>query len=75
MKWLIGALIVAVFAGGITWAVISQNRWDDRCHRAGGTVETRFEGFITVLIGSPPQPYLQPQYSDHCWVDGREVNP
>jgi hypothetical protein len=73
MRWLLGILAGFALAGVITWAVIAQNRWDDRCHQAGGTVESRFEGFMTIYING--HPYLQPQYSSHCWVNGREVQP
>ncbi|MDT5119260.1 MAG: hypothetical protein QOE30_4999 [Mycobacterium sp.] len=70
-RWLIGLGFMAVVAGLVIWAVISMNAWESRCHDAGGTVETRFEGFMTIYVNNMPQ--LQPQYSYHCWVDGQEV--
>lgn len=60
------------FAAILTWAVIAQNAWANRCRDAGGTVEERFEGFMTIIING--QPHLQPQYSDHCWINGHEAS-
>lgn len=81
MKWLAGLLIAALI-GGITWAIVEQNRWEHRCHAAHGRVEQRFEGYITTyqyiydskgnIIGMIPQ--QTPDYSYHCWVGGREVS-
>lgn len=71
MKWAVGILAIAL-AGVITWAMVSQSRWEDRCHRAGGRIEHRRDGMTVVVIGKVPVP--QPRYTDHCWIEGREVH-
>jgi hypothetical protein len=71
MRWTLGAVAALLVGAAVWWAVANQNAWEGRCHDQGGTVETRFEGFITILIKGVP--HLQPQYSYHCWVGGHEV--
>lgn len=66
------AMAVLALAAVLTLAFVGQNRWENRCRDASGTVEARFEGFITVIINGVP--HLNPQYSYHCWIDGREVD-
>lgn len=74
---MVGVLGVALVGGGITWAVIADHRWEQRCHAQGGYVEERYEGQITTIHHSGNSTYVttQPNYSSHCWVAGREVKP
>lgn len=72
MKWIIG-LVVLALAGGITWAVIADNRWQHRCSAAGGHDEQRFEGMIPMYGNKGQLIGMVPNYSDHCIVGGREV--
>lgn len=70
----LGIVGAVVLCGLVVWLFVSMDRWEDRCHDAGGSVEERFEGFITVFVGNPPMPQLLPQYSEHCMVNGTEVS-
>lgn len=71
MRWAIGFVVLALL-GGTTWAVVTQNRWETRCHRAGGHVEHRPDGMTIVIVGKVPVPTQR--YTEHCWIDGREVS-
>lgn len=74
---------VAALIGAIIWAFVAQNRWEHRCHEAGGRVEQRLDGYVTTphyiydTKGNITSIYFtdDPQHSYHCWVRGQEVKP
>jgi hypothetical protein len=75
-------IFLAAAVGLMVWGLVDLHRWSNRCHDAGGMIETRFEGYITTysytydakgnVTGMTPQ--MTPDYSYHCWVNGSEVN-
>ncbi len=71
--WIGMALIVALLAGGITWAVIADNRWQHACSALGGHDEQRFEYYQTTYNANGTIQSIVPIYSDHCIVNGAEV--
>lgn len=74
LQW--GVMLAAVLAAAVgVLALHSGGDWPARCEQAGGTVEERYEGMVTILDGNPPVSTLVPDYSFHCWVDGQEVEP
>lgn len=79
---IIMAALVAALLGGITWAIVAQNKWEHRCHNKGGRVEQRLDGYVMTPHyiydgkGNITSTYFtnDPQYSYHCWLGGAEVN-
>lgn len=64
-------LVSALVISAVVYAVVAENAWTARCHRAGGHNVQHDEGIILVPAGKVLVP--ERQYSDHCIVNGREV--
>lgn len=63
-------VLMALVAVGLVWILNDYEQFEERCAAESGIVESRFKGFMPVIIGTSQ--YMQPSYSYHCWINGEE---
>lgn len=74
LGWLAMILAIALTATAILVlgrVIIAENDWSARCQAAGGHNVRHFEGISLIPTGKTLIPVSR--YSNHCMVEGREV--